>query len=61
MDWLEFYNRVAEDMDDDILDEADELFGLDLVEEINPKDIPDEYYIYCASAYYDRHPSVTVE
>ena len=60
MDWLEFYNRVAEDIDDDILDEADELFGLDDLEEVDSDDIPDEYYIYCASTYYSRHPSVDV-
>jgi hypothetical protein len=49
-DWLEYYDTIAEEIDDDILDDADEKFSIG-----QSMDIPDEYYIYCAQVYKERH------
>ena len=43
---LEFYDECAEFIPDEILDEADELFGVDDEEEP-----PEEYYVWCARKY----------
>ena len=40
---LALYDEIAEYVDDEILDEADELFEID-----EDTDIPDEYYIFIA-------------
>ena len=43
---LNLYDTIAETIDDEILDEADELFGVDDEEEPS-----DEYFIWCAKAH----------
>jgi hypothetical protein len=52
IDWLKYYDTIAEKIDDDILDDADERFNIGISESLN---IPDEYYIYCAQVYKERH------
>ena len=46
---LSLYDEIAEEIDDEILDEADELFEI-----ADDEDIPDEYYIWCAQKYCDK-------
>ena len=45
---LTYYDEIAEVVDDEILDEADELFGIDDEEEPS-----DEYFIWVAQKYLD--------
>jgi hypothetical protein len=49
-DWLKYYDTIAEEIDDDILDDADDKFNISI-----GVNIPDEYYIYCAQVYKERH------
>ena len=46
---LSLYDTIAEEIDDEILDEADELFGVDGEEEPS-----DEYFIWCAKTHLAR-------
>ena len=50
IDWLELYDTIAEDIDDDILDDADEKFNI-----TEGTVVPDDYYIYCAQVYNERY------
>lgn len=56
MDWLAYYDTVAEEIDDGILDEADEQFGIG-ISEGETLVIPDAYYIWVAQKH---HELVTV-
>lgn len=47
---LNLYDEIAEIVDDEILDEADELFGID-----EDSDIPDEYYIFVARKHLEQN------
>ena len=47
---LNLYDTIAETIDDEILDEADELFGVDGEEEPS-----DEYFIWCAKAHLEQN------
>jgi hypothetical protein len=49
--WLDYYDQIAEIIDDEILDELDEEFGFD---EENPS-VPDSYFIKAAQRHYHRH------
>lgn len=55
-EWLEYYDAIAEEIDDDILDYCDEEFGI-TVEWIQSMDhdLPDDYYIMAARMYKGRH------
>lgn len=53
-DWLDYYDCIAEKIDDDILDDADEKFNIG-ISIGQTMDIPDDYYIYCAQVYKERH------
>ncbi len=53
MDWLDYYDTVAEEIDDDILDEADDLFDIG-IEAGQTLEIPDEYFIWCGKTYHER-------
>ncbi len=46
---LDIYDDIAEEIDDEILDEADELFGI-----VDPQEIPDEYFIWCAKTHLEK-------
>ena len=48
MDWLAYYDAIAEEVSDEILDEADELFNIN---EFN-LNIPDDYFIYVDQAHF---------
>ena len=49
---LNLYDDIAEEIDDEILDEADELFS---IESDTPGAlIPDEYYIWCAKTHLEQ-------
>ena len=47
---LDIYDSIAEEIDDEILDEADELFN---ISETNMS-IPDEYFIWCAKTHLEK-------
>ena len=47
---LDIYDSIAEEIDDEILDEADELFN---ISETN-MNIPDEYFIWCAKTHLEK-------
>ena len=47
---LNLYDDIAEEIDDEILDEADELFN---ISETNMS-IPDEYFIWCAKTHLEK-------
>ena len=49
-DLLNLYDTIAETIDDEILDEADELFGIDGEEEPS-----DEYFIWCAKTHLEQN------
>ena len=46
-EYLDYYDTIAEEVDDEILDEADELFDIGL-EPGQTMDIPVTYYIFVA-------------
>ena len=48
---LALYDEIAEFVDDEILDEADELFNIDE----NNLTIPETYYIWVAKKYLEMH------
>ena len=49
---LNIYDDIAEEIDDEILDEADELFS---IESDTPGAlIPDEYFIWCAKTHLEK-------
>ena len=52
-EYLEYYDTIAEEVDDSILDDADEVFNIG-IEEGQTMDIPVTYYIWVAK----RHLSV---
>jgi len=53
-EYLNYYDTIAEEVDDGILDEADELFNIG-VDEGQGLSIPDAYYIFVAK----RHQNTT--
>ena len=53
-EWLEVYDKMAEEIDDDILDDADERFKIG-VEPGQRMSCNDEYYIYCAKRWVSRY------
>ena len=46
-EYLDYYDTIAEEVDDEILDEADEMFDIGL-EPGQTMDIPVTYYIFVA-------------
>ena len=48
-EYLDLYDEIAETIDDEILDEADEMFGVDGEEEPS-----DEYFIWCAKKHLEQ-------
>ena len=54
MDWLGYYDTVAEEIDDEILDEADERWCVWALDPLDPNLLPDSYYIWCAQQHYNR-------
>ena len=46
--WLAYYDEVAEVIDDEILDECDEMFNIDVDNLVTAADLPDEYFITAA-------------
>ena len=53
---LDLYDEIAETVDDEILDEADELFGIDDEEEPS-----DEYFIWVAKKHIELHERLAEE
>ncbi len=53
--WLAYYDEIAEIIDDEILDEADEQYDVDYLLEVGVE-LPDEYFITCAKKYRALHP-----
>ena len=54
--WLEYYDEIAEEIDDDILDHCDEEFGITLEWlQSMEHDLPDGYYIMAARMHKGRH------
>jgi len=52
-EYLDYYDTIAEEVDDEILDDADDMFNIG-IEEGQTMDIPVTYYIWVAK----RHLSV---
>ena len=52
--WLAYYDEIAEEIDDDILDQVDEMFNVDLLIAVDVA-LPDAYYITAAKFYKGRH------
>lgn len=52
--WLEYYDEVAEEIDDDILDYCDEKYNVDLLIAVDVE-LPDAYYVTAAQLYKARH------
>ena len=53
---LKLYDKIAEYVDDEILDEADELFAIDDTPGVI---IPDEYYIWVSRKYLENNDSLS--
>ena len=51
--WLEYYDTIAEEIDDDILDQVDEMYNVDLLVAVDIT-LPDAYYITAAKLYKAR-------
>ena len=51
--WLEYYDEIAEEIDDDILDYCDEKYNVDLLVAVDIT-LPDAYYITAAQLYKAR-------
>ena len=51
MDWLKYYDNIAETVDDEILDLADEKFNIG-IDEGQGLDIPEAYYIWVAQKHH---------
>ena len=51
--WLQEYDKWAGDIDDDILDEADERFNIG-EEPGQTMSIPDEYYVWAIRTFAER-------
>ena len=56
---LDLYDEIAEYVDDEILDEADELFAID--SDTPGALIPDEYYIFIAKKHLELHEKLADE
>ncbi len=52
--WLEYYDEVANEIDDDILDYCDEKYNVDLLISVDVM-LPDAYYVTAAQLYKARH------
>jgi len=50
-EWIELYNSICISVSDEILDEADELFGLSGTSE---DDVPDEWYIWVTKKHFNK-------
>ena len=53
-EWIAYYDKHAEVIDDDILDDCDEQFGIDVDTLESATDLPDAYLITAARAYAAR-------
>jgi len=53
-EWIAYYDQHAEVIDDDILDECDEQFGVDVDSLESATDLPDAYFITAARKYAAR-------
>ena len=51
--WLEYYDEIAEEIDDDILDQVDAMYTVDLLVAVDIT-LPDAYYITAAQLYKAR-------
>ncbi len=52
--WLAYYDEIAEEIDDDILDTMDERYGIDLETLEAWQDMPEAYFIDAAKMYKAR-------
>jgi len=52
--WLEYYDTIAEEIDDDILDYCDEKYNVDVLIAMDVE-LPDAYYVTAAQLFKARH------
>ena len=50
-EWLDYYDTIAEEVDDEILDQADEKFNIG-IDDGQGLDIPEDYYIFVAKTHF---------